>query len=151
MSNVAVFPGSFDPITIGHTDIVARALPLFDRVIIAIGVNSAKQYLFDLERRKGWIEAIYRDAPKVSVDTYEGLTVDYCKQQDARYLIRGLRTAADLAFEQPVAQMNRQLGDIETILLPASPEHSNISSSIVRDIIRNGGDAGRYLPTEVSI
>ena len=151
MPNIAVFPGSFDPFTLGHQEMVDRAVPLFDQVIIAIGINSQKQYLFPLEQRKSWIAQLYETEDRITVQTYEGLTVDFCQSVGARYIIRGLRTGIDLAYEQPIAQMNKKMKGIETIFLVSSPEFSVISSTIVRDIIRHGGDASQFLPAGIRI
>lgn len=145
--NIAVFPGSFDPVTLGHESIVKRALPLFDEVIIAIGNNSTKESLFPLSQRIEWIEKVFASEPKVKCDTYEGLTIDFCKKVNAGYILRGLRTSADFEFERGIAQMNRKMASsIETVFMLTTPELSAISSSIVRDIIRNGGDASGFLP-----
>jgi len=150
MSNIAVFPGSFDPITLGHTSIIERALPLFDQIIIAIGVNSEKQYMFDLKQRQGWIEACFSNQEKVKVENYTGLTVNYCEEKKAGYILRGLRNQQDFEFERSIAQMNKQLhSKIETVFLFTELEFAAINSSIVRDIIRNGGDAGQFLPGAV--
>jgi pantetheine-phosphate adenylyltransferase len=143
----AVFPGSFDPITTGHVDIVRRALPIFDQVIIAIGVNSQKQALFSLEQRMNWIKDVFKDEPKVVVDTFEGLTVNFCKKVDAHYLVRGIRSAADFDYEKTISQLNHIIGDeLETVFLVSSPEYSFISSTIVREIIKGKGDASPFLP-----
>ncbi len=143
----AVFPGSFDPITTGHVDIVRRALPLFDQIIIGIGVNSQKQTLFDLDQRKAWIEKVFEDEPKIVVDTFEGLTVNFCKKINARFLIRGIRSAADFDYEKTISQLNHIIGDdLETVFLVSSPEFSFISSTIVREIIKGKGDASPFLP-----
>lgn len=147
MKRIAVFPGSFDPLTIGHYSLINRALPLFDTVIVAIGYNHEKSGFFSVESRRKWIEQLFAHEPKVSVDTYSGLTIDYCKKVDARFLLRGLRTSADFEFERTVGQVNKRLdADIETVFLLTAPEHSYISSSIIREIIRNGGDATPFLP-----
>lgn len=152
MSNIAVFPGSFDPVTLGHEDILRRALPLFDEIIVAIGENSTKQYMFSLEQRKQWLIAVFSGEAKVKVESYEGLTINFCQKVGARYIIRGLRSAADFEFEQNIAQMNRDMArDIETIFIPASPKHSAINSTIVRDIIRNGGDASAFVPAGIEL
>ncbi len=147
----AVFPGSFDPITLGHVDLVRRALPLFDEIIIAIGINSQKQTLFDVERRKKWIEKVFEQEPRVRVDVFEGLTVHYCQQVDARYLIRGLRNASDFDYEKTISQLNHIIGGhgVETVFLISRPEYSHISSTIVREIIKGGGDASPFLPEGV--
>ena len=147
MKNIAIFPGSFDPITVGHVSIVKRALPLFEKVIIAIGVNAEKKTMFSLERRQQWIAQLFKDEPKVTVATYSGLTVDFCKQNDAGYILRGLRTAADFEFERGIGQINRNLAPgIETLFLLTEACHTPISSSIVRDVIRHGGDVSEMVP-----
>lgn len=147
MKKTAVFPGSFDPVTKGHESIIKRALPLFDEIIIAIGVNSQKSYLFPLEQRKKWLKQIFANEPKIRVETYEGLTVNFCRKINAGFILRGLRTSADFEFERSIAQMNKAMADnIETIFIVGNPELSAINSTIVRDIIRNGGDASQFLP-----
>lgn len=152
MARIAVFPGSFDPITKGHADIVNRAAPLFDEVIVAIGVNATKKYAFSLEQRVDWIKKTFANNPAVRVETYQGLTVNFCKEQGATHLIRGLRDAADFQFEKGIAQMNRALADnIDTLFLVTTPEFAAISSSIVRDIYRNGGDVRKFVPQEIEI
>jgi pantetheine-phosphate adenylyltransferase len=146
----AVFPGSFDPITTGHVDLVRRALPLFDEIIVAIGINSQKQTLFEVEQRKQWIEQVFADEPRISVDVFEGLTVHFCKKVDARYLIRGLRNASDFDYEKTISQLNHIVGgQIETVFLISRPEFSHISSTIVREIIKGKGDAKPFLPPGV--
>ena len=152
MSRIAVFPGSFDPITIGHESIIRRSLDLFDKVIVAIGVNSQKNNLFSVEQRKSWIEKIFENESKIEVDAYQGMTIDYCVQKNARYILRGLRTSADFEFERGIAQMNHaMIKDIETIFIISNPEYSAINSTIVRDIIRNGGQAQQFVPKEIKI
>ena len=145
----AVFPGSFDPITLGHKDIIDRALPLFDTLTIAIGVNVDKNYMFDSETRMQMIKAVYKDEPKIKVAQYKGLTVDFFRQHNLGFILRGLRNPADFEFEKAIAQTNRKLGDIETVFLLTGPETSFISSSIVRDIYRNGGDISSLVPPEI--
>jgi len=146
----AVFPGSFDPITTGHVDLVLRALHLFDEVIVAIGVNSQKQTLFELEKRKRWIEDVFRDEPRVKVDVFEGLTVHYCKKVNAHFLVRGLRNASDFDYEKTISQLNHIVGEnVETVFLISKPEFSHISSTIVREIIKGKGDARPFLPPGV--
>ncbi len=145
----AVFPGSFDPLTLGHTDIIDRALPLFDEIIIAIGTNSTKKYMFTLEQRRKFIEETYKDVPKIRVDTYEGLTIDYCKRINSDFILRGLRNPADFEFEKAIAQTNRKMSKIETVFLLTSADTSYISSSIVRDIITNKGDVSLLVPKAV--
>jgi pantetheine-phosphate adenylyltransferase len=146
----AVFPGSFDPITTGHVDLVRRALPLFDEIIVAIGINSQKQTLFEVDQRKLWIEQVFADEPRIKVDVFEGLTVHFCKKVDARYLIRGLRNASDFDYEKTISQLNHIVGGaIETVFLISRPEFSHISSTIVREIIKGKGDAKPFLPPGV--
>jgi len=145
----AVFPGSFDPLTLGHVDIIKRAVPLFDEIIIAVGVNATKKYMFSLEERMAFITETFKDETKVKVDKYETLTVDYCKSQQADFILRGLRNPADFEFEKAIAQTNRRLSGIETVFLLTSAETSFISSSIIRDIIRNGGDVSSLVPPSV--
>jgi pantetheine-phosphate adenylyltransferase len=152
MKKIAVFPGSFDPFTIGHESIVRRALDLFDEIIIAVGANALKKNYYSLETRKEIINKVFKDEPAVKVDHYEGLTVDYCKRKGAGYLLRGLRTAADFEFERAIGQVNRSLEpSIESVFLLTVPEHSHINSTIVRDIIRSGGDASQFVPGSVNI
>jgi pantetheine-phosphate adenylyltransferase len=152
MKKVAVFPGSFDPFTIGHEAIVRRALSLFDEIIIAVGANALKRSFYSLEARKEMIRKVFQDVPKIRVDHYEGLTVEYCKRNEAGYLVRGLRTAADFEFERAIAQVNKALApDIDSVFLLTVPEHSYINSTLVRDIIRSGGDASRFVPKAVDL
>ena len=146
----AIFPGSFDPITLGHTDIINRALPLFDEIIIAVGVNTDKKYMFSLKERLNFIKESYIDIPKIGVKTYTGLTIDFCKKIDADFILRGLRNPADFEFEKAIAQTNRKLSKIETVFLLTSADTSFISSSIVRDVLRNGGDISSLVPKSVS-
>jgi len=146
-----VFPGSFDPITLGHIDIIERALPLFDEIIIAIGSNADKSYMFSLEKRKQFIESIFEGNKKIVVKTYEGMTADFCKIQNAGFIIRGLRNTTDFNYEQAIAQTNLQLSGIESVCLFTSTKYSNISSSIVRDVIRNGGDYSILVPKSVKV
>ena len=150
MKRIAVFPGSFDPITLGHVSIVKRAIPLFDKIIISIGVNSEKKNMFTLEKRISWIEQIFKSEPKIVVESYSGLTMYFCRKKDANYILRGLRTSADFEFERGIGQVNKKLADnIETIFLLTEPQYTPISSSIIRDVIRNGGDASSMIPKEV--
>jgi pantetheine-phosphate adenylyltransferase len=151
MRKIAVFPGSFDPITTGHADVVRRALPLFDEIIIAIGVNSQKQSLYTLEQRMKWIEAVFAGEPKVKVDSYEGLTVNFCEAKGANYLLRGIRSSADFEYEKTIAHLNHDmLPTLETILILARPELSSISSTIVREIIRGKGKVKKFVPKEIA-
>ncbi len=150
--NRAVFPGSFDPITMGHVSVVKRALPLFDEIIVAIGLNSEKIGMFSVLQRKQWIEEVFADEPKVKVEMFEGLTVDFCKKQQARFILRGLRTAADFEFERGIGQVNRTLApQIDTVFILTEAEYTPISSSIVRDVIRHGGDISGLVPEVVKI
>jgi pantetheine-phosphate adenylyltransferase len=147
----AVFPGSFDPITLGHYDIIERGLGLFDEIIIAIGENAEKKYMFSLEDRKKFIEEAFGKNSKINVMTYTGLTIDFCKQHDARFILRGLRNPADFEFEKAIAHTNRKLSEIETVFLLTSSGKSFISSSIVRDVIRNNGDYTSLVPDTVRV
>jgi pantetheine-phosphate adenylyltransferase len=152
MKRIAVFPGSFDPFTIGHEGIIKRALPLFDEIIIAVGANALKKSFYSVEIRKEMIKLVFKDFPAVRVDHYEGLTVDYCRKKSAGYILRGLRTAADFEFERAIAQVNKALApDIESVFLLTVPEHTPINSTIVRDIIRSGGDASRFVPSSIDL
>lgn len=147
----AIFPGSFDPITLGHYDIIERGISLFDELIIAIGVNAEKKYMFSLEDRIRFLKEAFVDEPKVKIETYEGLTIDFCKKVNAEYILRGLRNPADFEFEKAIAHTNRKLSEIETVFLLTSSGKSYISSSIVRDVIRNGGDYTVLVPPTVRI
>jgi pantetheine-phosphate adenylyltransferase len=145
----AIFPGSFDPITNGHYDIIKRGVSLFDEVIVAIGVNAEKKYMFSLEDRKRFIEEAFKDEPKVKVITYSGLTIDLCKKENAEFILRGLRNPADFEFEKAIAHTNRVMSKIETVFLLTAARTSFISSSIVRDVLRNGGDISQLVPESV--
>ena len=145
----AVFPGSFDPITLGHTDIIERALPLFDEIILAIGTNSNKNYMFTLEERLRFLKETFKNEPKITVTTYQGLTVDFCKEQDAGFLLRGLRNAQDLEFEKVIGQTNYKMSGIDTLFFITSSGKSHISSTVVRDVIRNNGDYEFMVPDVV--
>lgn len=150
MTKIAVFPGSFDPITVGHADIVERALPLFDKIIVAVGVNTQKKYLYSLERRMTWLEEVFKDEPKIKIASYEGLTINFCKQEEARYILRGIRSAADFEYEKTIAHLNHAMDeDLETILILSKPELSSISSTIVREIIKGNGDVSKFVPKEI--
>lgn len=152
MKKIAVFPGSFDPFTIGHEGIVLRALDLFDEIIIAVGANALKKSYFSLETRKAMISKVFMNNHRIKIDHYEGLTVDYCRKHGAKYILRGLRTSADFEFERAIAQVNRALAEnIESVFLLTKPEHTSINSTIVRDIIRSGGDASMFVPSVINL
>lgn len=153
MQNIAIFPGTFDPITKGHESVVKRALPLFDKIIIAIGVNSEKKdLLFPLKSRINWIKHTFKNESKVEVKEYDGLTIDFCKQMKANYILRGLRTSADFEFERAIAQTNRFLAkNIETIFILTTPEHTSITSTIVREVYKNGGNASLFVPKGITL
>lgn len=148
---IAVFPGSFDPITKGHVDIVLRALPLFDKIIVAIGINSQKSYLYSLEQRMAWLTDVFQDEEKVEIDYFEGLTAHFCNKIGAQFLIRGLRSAADFDYEKTISQLNNIVGkDLETVFLISQPQYSHISSTIVRELIIGEGDASPFIPEVVA-
>ena len=150
MKHIAVFPGSFDPITKGHESIILRALPLFDKIIIAIGNNTEKQCYFSPEQRMKWIKDLFCNEEKIEAITYDGLTVDICKKYDAKYILRGLRTSADFEFERMVGQINKKLQpEIETIYLLTLPEHTTLNSSVVREVYQYGGDISQFVPETV--
>ena len=147
---IALFPGSFDPVTKAHVDILKRSISLFDKVVIGIGINSTKQALLSIEARKKMLEAVFAKEPKVEIQTYSGLTVDFCKEIGAKYMIRGIRTVSDFEYEKAIAQMNHALvPEIESIFIVSKPGYSSISSSIVRDILRYKGDISQFVPKEV--
>lgn len=148
----AVFPGSFDPITLGHENVIRRAIPIFDEIIIAIGQNIEKKNQFSLEDRLRWINETFADCTSVKVDYYSGLTVDFCKKVNANYILRGLRTSADFEFERTVGQVNKKLyPEIETVFLLTTPEYTSINSSIVRDVYKNGGDVSVFIPKAIKL
>ena len=152
MEKIAVFPGSFDPITLGHVSVIKRAVPLFDSIIIGIGVNSEKKSMYSLEKRIAWIRKVFKSEPKIVVSSYSGLTIDFCRKKNANYILRGLRTSADFEFERGIGQVNHMMdNNIETIFLLTEPKYTPISSSIVRDVIRNGGDVSGMIPEEVDL
>jgi len=151
MKKIAVFPGSFDPFTLGHKNLMQRALPIFDKIIIMVGYNSSKNSFFDLDTRMSWIKRIFKDDPKVEITKYDGITVNFCKKSGAKYILRGIRNATDLEYEKTIAQTNKMLdSEIDTIFLLTPPEYTNISSLIVRDILIHGGDASCFMPKEIS-
>lgn len=148
---VAVFPGSFDPITNGHIDLVRRYAPLFDKIIVAVGINSGKKYLFPLEKRLEWLEKVFEADANIEVDHFQGLTVDFLKEKKAHYLLRGLRNASDFDYEKTISQLNTIIGDnVETVFLISRPEFSHISSSIVREIALGKGDISPFVPSIIS-
>ncbi|HHJ11508.1 MAG TPA: pantetheine-phosphate adenylyltransferase [Bacteroidetes bacterium] len=152
MEKIAVFPGSFDPFTIGHESIVRRGLQLFDKIIVAIGTNTDKTDYFPLETRMKWIKKVFEDEPRIKVDSYNSLTVNYCKKMKARYLLRGLRTAADFEYERVIAQVNHAMEkEIEVVFLLTLPEHTFINSTVVREVIKFGGDARKFLPEAIDL
>ena len=146
----AVFPGSFDPITIGHVDIVKRGIKVFDEIIIAVGDNTDKKYMFPKEKRVEFVKQTFNNYDNIKIESYDGLTVDFCKKNNIEFMIRGLRNPADLEFEKSIALTNREMTDIETIFFLTSPENSFISSSIVRDLIRNNGDYKLFIPEGIT-
>lgn len=151
MQKICLFPGTFDPITLGHVDVIKRALPLFDKIVIAIGMNANKAPMFSAEQRQMWIEEIFSNEPKISAAVYEGLTVNFCREIGARYILRGIRYVSDFEYEKTIADANRTLdAEIETFFLTCEPKYTSVASTIVRDIIRNGGDATMFLPEIVS-
>jgi pantetheine-phosphate adenylyltransferase len=149
MERVAIFPGSFDPFTIGHENIVLRGLEMFDKVIIAVGFNSNKKEFFPIDKRVEWIRDVFWDNPAISVKKYEGLTVEFAAEVGAKYILRGLRTAADFEYERAIAQVNKAMSGIDSVFLLTQPEHTPVNSSIVRDILKHGGDAGKFLPVKI--
>ena len=152
MEKIAVFPGSFDPFTVGHENIVLRGLSLFDKIIVAIGVHSTKQPLLKIEARVKMVSQVFRSCDQVSVDYFEGLTVDYCRKVNATHMLRGIRTSADFEYERAIAQINKKmLPTVESIFLLTTPEHTPVNSTIIRDIIRNNGDASQFLPEGIDI
>lgn len=152
MKKTALFPGTFDPFTLGHENVISRSLPLFDEIIIAIGHNIKKQSLFTVEERLEMIQKLYNDEDRVQVKSYSGLTAEYCKAVHANYILRGLRTAADFEYERAIAQVNRKLNpEVETVFILTLPEYTPVNSTIVRDILRNGGDAGMFLPERLEL
>lgn len=149
---IAIFPGSFDPFTIGHESVITRALPLFDEIVVSIGTNTNKKAYFTVEQRMQMIRDVFRDNDRIRVESYRGLTVEYCKRMGARYLLRGLRTSSDFEYERAIAQTNKLMyPELESVFLLTLPEHTPINSTIVRDIIRLGGDASRFIPKAIDL
>ena len=152
MQRICLFPGTFDPVTLGHVDIIDRSLPLFDKLVVGIGLNASKSLMFSAEQRLQWIKEIYKEQPKVEGAIYEGLTVDFCKKIGAKFIIRGIRYVSDFEYEKTIADANRTLDpNIETIFLTGEPKYTSVASTIVRDIIRNGGNASPFMPEVVNI
>jgi pantetheine-phosphate adenylyltransferase len=150
MQRICLFPGTFDPVTLGHVDIIKRAIPLFDKIVVAVGINAAKSPMFSPEQRLQWIEEIFADEPVISGAVYEGLTVKYCQEIGAKFILRGIRYVSDFEYEKTIADANRTMDPgIETIFLTGEPKFTSVASTIVRDIIRNGGDARPFLPEAV--
>jgi len=152
MEKIAIFPGSFDPFTVGHESIVRRSVSLFDTIIVAVGVHSGKQPLMSVASRVAMINEVFRNDATVSCASFEGLTVDFCRKVHANYMLRGIRTAADFEYERAIAQINKKmLPEVESVFLLTNPEHTPVNSTIIRDIIRNGGDASQFLPENIDI
>lgn len=151
MKKIALFPGSFDPFTVGHENVVIRGLGLFDSIIIAVGYNSNKADFFPVEQRVNWIKQVFKGESRISVEKYECLTVDFAKQMHATHILRGIRTSADFEYERAIAQVNRAMTNIDSVFLLTTPEHTPVNSSIVRDIIKHGGDASKFLPKQIKI
>ena len=150
MQRICLFPGTFDPVTLGHIDIINRSLPLFDKVVVGIGINASKNPMFTADQRRLWFDEIYKDQPKVEVATYDGLTVKFCQSIGAHFILTGIRYVSDFEYEKTIADANRTMDrTIETIFLTGEPKYTSVASTIVRDIIRNGGDASPFLPEAV--
>lgn len=152
MDRIAIFPGSFDPFTIGHESIVQRALPIFDKIVISLGYNANKKSFYPIEKRLKWIKQVFAGEEKIEVQTYEGLTVDFCKEVNAKYILRGIRTSADFEYERAIAQVNKKMHpEIESVFLLTLPEHTPIMATIVRDIVSHGGDVSMFIPKALDI
>ena len=152
MKKIAVFPGSFDPVTRGHESIIRRALPVFEEIIIAVGDNPEKKCYFPRSKRIKWLKDVFKGESKVKIMEYSGLTVDFCRQVDAGYILRGLRTSADFEFERTIGLMNKSLQpEVETVFLLSAPEYAALSSSVVRDILKNGGDVSKFVPEGIQV
>ena len=151
MKKIAVFPGSFDPITLGHESIIRRAIPVFDKIIVALGENVEKKSYFSLDNRLKWLIQVFSDEPKIRIVKYSGLTVDFCRKIKAGYILRGLRTSADFEFERTIGLMNKAISpEIETVFFLSAPEYAALSSSVVRDILKNGGDVSKFVPDKIA-
>ncbi len=152
MDRIAIFPGSFDPFTIGHESIVQRALPIFDKIVIMIGYNANKQSFYPIEKRLKWINQVFQEEDKIEVQIYDGLTVDFCKEVNAKYILRGIRTSSDFEYERAIAQVNKKMHpEIESVFLLTLPEHTPVMATIVRDIVFHGGDASMFLPKSLNM
>lgn len=151
MKKAAIFPGSFDPFTIGHENVIVRGLELFEEIIVAVGYNSNKSDFFPVDQRLGWIQEVFKDEPRVTVLKYKGLTVEFAKEVNASHILRGIRTSADFEYERAIAQVNKAMTGIDSVFLLTTPEHTPVNSSIVRDIIKHGGDASQFLPHQIKI
>ncbi len=150
MSHICLFPGTFDPVTLGHVDIIKRALPLFDKIVVGIGINSSKIPMFSDEQRMKWFKEIFKDEPKIEVAVYEGLTVNFCREIGAEFILRGIRFVSDFEYEKTIADANRTLDkNIDTIFLTGEPKYTSVASTIVRDILKHKGDASPFLPEVV--
>ncbi len=151
MQRICLFPGTFDPVTLGHTDIINRALPLFDKLVIGIGRNTNKAPMFSEKQRLNWLREIYKDNPKVEAVVYDGLTVDCCKKVNAKFILRGIRYVNDFEYEKAIADMNRSIANhIETVFLTCLPQFTSVASTLVRDVLKNGGDVSQFLPEVVN-
>ena len=151
MQRICLFPGTFDPVTLGHTDIIDRALPLFDKLVVGIGRNTNKEPMFSEDLRLEWLREIYKDEPKVQAMVYDGLTVDCCKKVNARFILRGIRYVNDFEYEKAIADMNRSIAEqVETVFLTCLPQFTSVASTLVRDVLRNGGDVSQFLPDVVN-
>jgi pantetheine-phosphate adenylyltransferase len=152
MKRIAVFPGSFDPITRGHENIVRRSAPLFDQIIVAIGHNTTKQTMFSMEQRKIWIGETFADLENITTESYEGLTVDFCRRKEAKYLLRGLRNSGDFEYERTIAHMNKALWhELETVLMFTDTDYVSVHSTVIREIIKNNGDVAAFVPSRIKI
>ena len=151
MQRICLFPGTFDPVTLGHTDIISRALPLFDKIVVGIGINSSKNPMFSADQRMEWFQSIYKNEPKVESVVYEGLTIHYCKKIGARFILRGIRYVSDFEYEKTIADANRAMDkSIESVFLTGEPKYTSVASTLVRDVLKNGGDVSQFLPKVVN-
>ncbi|MEI8278954.1 MAG: pantetheine-phosphate adenylyltransferase [Bacteroidota bacterium] len=152
MQRICLFPGTFDPITLGHVDVIERSVSLFDKLVIGVGSNASKQPMFSEEQRVNWMKELFKDDPRIEIVGYKGLTINFCKEIGAKYILRGIRYVSDFEYEKAIADMNRMLDhEIETIFLTCSPLYSTISSTLVRDVIRNGGDVSQFVPKGIHL